>query len=173
MASPSATQATRRRQRSTRVSVSIGLIALAALVVIGAATSGSWLLTTVDSRVLASRDRAAQAQAFNQLNDQRTTEHAAQVAELTARIAEKEEALDQLEGALASSQRRAATSTRKHNAEMRRSAGLQVRLDDAEDRAGTLGLQVTELEQEVVALRAELESVTAAWHAAEHMRRHA
>ena len=194
MASPSATQVTRRRRRSTRVTVAIGLIVIAALAVAGAASSGSWLLTTaagglgvllgaaatrivhselVDSRVLASRDRADQAKAFNELNDQRTAEHVTHVAELQARIAEKEEALDQLEGALGSAQRRAATATRKHNAEVRRSADLRLRVSDAEGRAEASGLQVVELEHEVIALRAELETVTAAWHAAEHVRRHA
>ena len=34
-------------------------------------------------------------------------------------------------------------------------------------------LRVVELEQEVLALRAELDTVTAAWHAAENVRRHA
>ena len=47
MASPSATQATRRRQRSIRVTAAVGLIVLAALVVAGAAVTGSWLLVTI------------------------------------------------------------------------------------------------------------------------------
>jgi hypothetical protein len=194
MASPSVTQVTRRRQRSTRVSVAIGLIVLAALAVAGAALSGSWLLTTaagglavllgavatrivhselVDSRVVAARDRAAQAHSFNELADVRSTEHASQVTELQAQIAEKEEALDQLAGALSSAQSRAAGSLRKHNAEVRRSAGLELSMNDAESRAQASGLRVAELEHEVVALRAELDTVTAAWHAAENARRHA
>ena len=89
---------------------------------------------------------------------------------MQARLAEREQALDELELALSLSQRRAATSTRKRNAEGRRAAGLQVRLSEAEERAAIAQLRVVELEQEVLALRAELESVTAAWHAAEHQR---
>src|SRR6478735_2052596 len=168
MASPSATQVTRRRQRSIRVTTAVGLIVLAALVVAGAAVSGSWLLVTiaaglgvllgaaatrithtelVESRVSAARDRAAQAQAYN--------------------------ALSELEQALAEAQRRAATSTRKRNAEGRRAADLQVRLIEAEERAAISQLRVIEVEQEVLGLRAELEAVTAAWRAAEHRRKHA
>src|SRR3954462_15173490 len=194
MASPSATQVTRRRQRSIRVTTAVGLIVLAAPVVAGAALSGSWLLVTVaaglavalgaaaprithtelgESRVEAARDRATQAKAYNELTEARTSEHAAYVEDVQARIAERELALHELELALSLSQRRAATSTRKRNAEGRRAAGLQVRLTEAEERARSAQLRSAELEQEVVALRAELESVTAAWHNVELQRRHA
>jgi chromosome segregation ATPase len=176
------------------VTTAVGLIVLAALAVAGAALSGSWLLVTVaaglgvvlgaaatrithtelvESRVAAARDRAAQAQAYNELTDLRTSEHATYVAGIKAQIAEKEQALDELELALGHAQRRAATSTRKRNAEGRRAAGLQARLAEAEERASGAQLRASELEQEVVTLRAELEAVTAAWHAAEHQRRHA
>jgi hypothetical protein len=176
------------------VTAAVGLIVLAALVVAGAALSGSWLLVTVaaglgvllgaaatrithtelvESRVAAARDRAAQAQAYNELTDQRTSEHASYVADISTRISEKEQALVELELALSLAQRRAATSTRKRNAEGRRAAGLQAKLGEAEERAAVAQLRVVELEQEVLALRAELESVTVAWHAAEHQRRHA
>jgi len=176
------------------VTTAVGLIVLAALVVAGAALSGSWLLVTiaaglgvalgaaatrithtelVESRVEAARDRATQAKAYNELTDVRTSEHAAYVADVQTKIAEREQALDELELALSLSQRRAATSTRKRNAEGRRAAGLQVRLTETEERARTAQLRIAELEQEVVALRAELESVTAAWHNVEQQRRHA
>jgi hypothetical protein len=176
------------------VTTAVGLIVLAALVVAGAALSGSWLLVTIAaglgvvlgaaatrithtelvvSRIEAARDRAAQAAAYNELTDVRTSEHAAYVANVQARILEKEQALDELELALSLSQRRAATSTRKRNAEGRRAAGLQVRLSETEERAAIAQLRVVELEQEVLTLRAELDSVTAAWHAAENLRKHA
>jgi hypothetical protein len=176
------------------VTVAVGLIVLAALVVAGAALSGSWLLVTVaaglgvalgaaatrithtelvESRVEAARDRAAQAVAYNELTEVRTAEHATYVADVQAKISEKDQALDELELALSLSQRRAATSIRKRNAEGRRAAGLQVRLTEAEESARVAQLRIAELEQEVTALRAELESVTAAWQVAEHQRRHA
>ncbi len=176
------------------MTAAVGLILLAALVVTGAALSGSWLLVTiaaglgvalgaaatrithtelVESRVEAARDRAAQAAAYNQLTELRTAEHSSYVADVSTRLSEKEQALAELEEALSLSQRRAATSTRKRNAEGRRAAGLQVQLSGAEERAAMAQLRVVELEQEVLALRAELDTVTAAWHAAENLRRHA
>lgn len=176
------------------MTVAVGLTLLAALVVTGAALSGSWLLVTiaaglgvvlgatatrithtelVESRVTAARDRATQAHAFNELTDARSAEHASYVADARARLSGREQALDELEVALAEAQRRAATSTRKRNAEGRRAADLQVRLTEAEERAAISQLRVVELEQEVLTLRAELDSVTSAWHAAEHLRKHA
>ena len=176
------------------MTTAVGLLVLAALAVAGAALSGSWLFVTVaaglgvvlgaaatrithtelvESRVAAARDRAAQAHAYNELTDRRTSEHSAHVAGVSARIAEKEQALDELELALGHAQRRAATSTRKRNAEGRRAAGLQVQLSGAEERAAMAQLRVVELEQEVLALRAELDTVTTAWHAVEHKRKHA
>ena len=92
---------------------------------------------------------------------------------MRTQLSQKERALEELEEALSLSQRRAATSTRKRNAEGRRAAGLQVQLSGAEERAAIAQLRVVELEQEVLALRAELDTVTAAWHAAENLRKHA
>jgi chromosome segregation ATPase len=176
------------------VTVAVGLIVIAALVVAGAALSGSWLLVTiaaglgvalgaaatrithtelVESRVAAARDRAVQAQAYNQLNDERSAEHASYITEVQARLAEREQALDELEEALSLSQRRAATTIRGRNAAGRRAADLETRMTEAEERAVAAQLRVVELEQEVLGLRAELETVTAAWHAAQHQRRHA
>jgi chromosome segregation ATPase len=175
------------------VTTAVCLLVLAALVVAGAALSGSWLLVTVAaglgvalgaaatrithtelvvSRVEAARDRATQAKAYNELTEVRTSEHASYVEDVQAKIAEREQALDELELALSLSQRRAATSTRKRNAEGRRAAGLQVRLTETEERERSAQLRIAELEQEVIALRAELESVTAAWHVVDQ-RRHA
>ena len=176
------------------MTTAVGLIMLAALVVAGAALSGSWLLVTiaaglgvalgaaatrithtelVESRVAAARDRAVLAADYNVLAEVRTAEHASYVDSVRARLSEKEQALDELELALSLAQRRAATSTRKRNAEGRRAAGLQVRLTEAEERAAIAQLRVVELEQEVLGLRAELDTVTVAWHAAENLRKHA
>ena len=113
------------------------------------------------------------AQGYSHLTAQRATEHASYVSTIESRISEREDMLEQLEMALSAAQRRAATATRKKNAESRRSAGLQVQLVQAEDRATDAMVRVHELEQELVTLRAELDSVTAAWHAAESVRRHA
>jgi len=199
MSSPSVTQATRRRQRSTRVTAAVGLILLAALGVSSAAVAVasadvSWMVLAgaaalavllgavatrithselADTRRAAAADRAKLAQGYSHLTAQRATEHAAYVATIESRINEREEMLDQLEMALSAAQRRAASATRKKNAENRRAAGLQVQLVHAEDRATDAMVKVHELEQELLTLRAELDSVTAAWHAAESVRRHA
>ena len=176
------------------MTVAVGLIVIAALAVAGAALSGSWLVVTVaaglgvalgaaatrithtelvESRVAAARDRAHQAQAYNELSDERSAEHATYISEVQTRLAERERALDELEEALSLSQRRAATSIRQRNADGRRAAELEVRMTEAQERAATAQLRVVELEQEVLGLRAELHTVTAAWHAAQHQRRHA
>ena len=176
------------------MTAAVGLIVLAALVVAGAALSGSWLLVTiaaglgvalgaaatrithtelVESRIAAARDRAEQATAYNELTELRTADHASYVEGVRVQLSSKERALEELEFALSLSQRRAATSTRKRNAEGRRAAGLQVQLSGAEERAAMAQLRVVELEQEVLALRAELDTVTTAWHAAENLRKHA
>jgi hypothetical protein len=199
MSSPSVTQATRRRQRSTRVTVAVSLILLAGLAVAGsvaavASADASWILLAgaaavavllgavatrithtelADSRRAAGADRAQLAQGYSHLTEIRTTEHAAYVAMIESRIGEREHALDQLEMALQAAQRRAASATRTKNAETSRAAGLQAQLVQAEDRATDAMVRVNELEQELVTLRAELDAVTAAWHAAESVRRHA
>jgi chromosome segregation ATPase len=192
MSSPQA----RRRQRSTRLTVAVGLIVLAALAVLGAVLSGSWLLVTVaavlgvvlgasatrithtellQTRRDAARDRAVQAQAYRDLTTARNAENAEFAAAMQARMDHQEVALSELEEALTSAQKRAADATRKFNAEARRAEvaeqegrAVTVRLDEAEERAAEAVLRVAELEQEVDVLRAEI----AAWHA-EPVRRHA
>src|SRR3712207_6736722 len=137
MSSPSAPQVTRKRQRGTRVTVAVGLLVLAALEVTGAALSGSWLVVTcaaglgvllgaaatrithselADSRREAAADRATQAKSYAALSEQRIAEHSSYVADMHARLAQREQALQELEDALCSAQRRAAESTRKRNA---------------------------------------------------------
>jgi hypothetical protein len=194
MSSPSAPQVTRRRQRGTRVTVAVGLLLLAALEVTGAALSGSWLIVTcaaglgvllgaaatrithselADSRREAAADRANQAKAYAALSEQRIVEHSSYVTDMQARISEREHTLQELEVALCSAQRRAAENTRKKNAEGRRAAGLQVSLAFAEDRHREAMIRIAQLEQEVLVLRAELDSMTTAWHAADNARRSA
>jgi uncharacterized membrane-anchored protein YhcB (DUF1043 family) len=198
----SATRVTaRRRQRSTRLTVAVTLLVLAALVVTGAVLSGSWLLVTLaafagvvlgaaatrithtelaQARRDAARDRAEQAQAYRRLTEERSAEHASYVSTMAERIAERESALAELQDALGVAQRRAADATRKMNAEARRAdiaerEGERVasRLDEAERTAAEAVVLVAELEQQVDVLRAELESVTAAWRTAEAGRRRA
>ena len=190
MASPSATQATRRRQRSIRVTVAVGLIVLAALVVAGAALAAARGLLAHGRRRARrrpgrrrhpdhphragrvperGRTRPGRAGAGLLRARRRSGSPSTRRTSPThqARIDEREQALDELEMALLAAQRRAATSTRKRNAEGRRAAGLQVAARRGRGARRDAQLRVLELEQEVLALRAELDAVTAAWHAAE------
>src|SRR3954447_9387670 len=135
MASP---RSTRRRQRSTRLTVAVALLALAAVAVLGAIVSGSWLLVTlaaaagvllgaaatrithtelVTARREAARDRAEQAQAYRRLTAERTAENTAFADAMQQKLAHRELAVEELEAALTSAQHRAADATRKLNAE--------------------------------------------------------
>ena len=194
MSSPSVTQASRRRQRSTRLTVSVGLLVIAAIVVVGAILTGSWatvVLSAVlaivcgaastritytelcDTRRDAAADRAAQAKDYLILARARSTEHEVYVRGIEARIAEREECLSELEGALGSAQKRAATATRKKNSETRRAATLSLQAEESRTAATDAELLAHELEQELTVLRSELDSVTAAWRAADGLRKHA
>jgi uncharacterized membrane-anchored protein YhcB (DUF1043 family) len=193
MSSPQA----RRRQRSTRLTVAVVLIALAVLAVAGAVLSRSWSLTALaavlgvvlgaaatrithselmQARRDAARDRAQQAHAYDRLTKARTAEHARFTASMQARIDSQGTALAELEVALGSAQKRAADATRRLNAEARRAElaereGQEVstRLEEAERRASEAALRVSELELKIDALQAEV----TAWEAMPEVRRHA
>jgi chromosome segregation ATPase len=184
----------RRRQRSTRLTVAAALLAVSALVVLGAVLSGSWLLVTLaaglavalgvaatrithselmDARREAARDRAAQAQSYRDLTVARTAEQAEFAASMQGRILAHEHSIDELEVALGSAQKRAAEATRRLNGEARRAdvaeqegRALGTRLDDAEHRAAEAAVRVAKLEQELDVLRAEL----TAWQTAPAVR---
>ena len=186
----------RRRQRSVRLTIAVALTAVAALLVVGAVLSGSWLLLTLAAglgvvlgaaatrithtelmatRREAARDRAEQAQAYRDLTVARTAEHATFAATMRSRIDAQETCIHELEVALTSAQQRAVEATRKFNAEARRAElaenegrATADRLRDADERAAQAIVLVADLEQELDVLRDEL----AAWHATP-ARRHA
>jgi hypothetical protein len=118
----------RRRQRSVRVTVAVGLLSLATLAVLGslptqsplwlglASTSAivlSWAaLRIMWTEVLQSRrensaDRAAAAAAYRELFGVRAAEHAEFTAEMTERLAEAHLARRELEGLVAYQEGRA------------------------------------------------------------------
>jgi len=191
MSSPTA----RRRQRSTRLTVAVSLLTFSAVlvtvafldnvawfqaaaavssVVLGAAATRITYTELLQGRQDAARDRAAQAQAYRQLTDERTTEHAGFVTAIQSRVDRQEHALTELEGALSAAQRRAAEATLKFNAEARRAElaeqegrATTARLDEAEQRAAESLLRVAELEQELDVLRAEV----TAWQTEPHRMR--
>jgi chromosome segregation ATPase len=180
MSSPTA----RRRQRSTRLTVAVALLTTAAVlvtaaflgdaawfqafaaftsVVLGAAATRITHTELLQSRRDAARDRAEQAQAYRELTDRRTAEHAEFSAAMTSRVERQEHALTELEAALSSAQKRAAEATLKFNAEARRALKAETEgrattrlLEEAEERAAEAALRVAELEQEIDVLRAEI-----------------
>ncbi|MFT4288992.1 hypothetical protein [Nocardioides sp.] len=190
MSSPTATQATRRRQRSARVTTAVGLIALAALAVAGAVISGSWPIAVtaavlavvlggaavkithtelMASRVEAARDRAQQAQGYRLITEERVAEQAKHDAFWSERLRHHEQAVTELEAALAAAHQRAAEALRARHAESRRAdvaerdaQALAVRLEETEARAAEAIVRVHELEIELDAVKAEYVAATAA-----------
>jgi len=175
MASPSST---RRRQRSTRLTVAVALLALAAVAVVGAIVSGSWLLVTlaaaagvllgaaatkithtelVTTRRDAARDRAEQAQAYRRLTDERTAENAAFAASMQDKLAQQTAAVGELEEALTAAQQRAADATRKLNTEARRAEAAERHGRDTEERLGERLADAEERAAEAVVRVIELE----------------
>jgi hypothetical protein len=176
--------ASRRRQRSTRITVSVALVALAGVLVLGAAVVGAaWLWTTaavvalvlggaatrimhselVQTRRAAARDRARQAKEYAALTEARAAESAAFADSMRERIDEREQAISSLEEALATAQQHALEQTRKLNGEARRAdlaerdhADTRHDLDAAEGRAAEAIVRVAELEAEIDVLRTEL-----------------
>ena len=147
-------------------------------VALGAAATRITHAELAETRREAARDRAEQAQEYRRLTEVRTAENAAFVDTMQARAARQEEAVHQLEDALTAAQSRAADATRKLNQEARRadaveresrdtSERLEASLAEAEERAAEAVVRVVELEQELDVVRAELDVVTQAWHAAE------
>src|SRR5688572_15483409 len=117
MSSPTA----RRRQRSTRLTVATSLLTLAAAlvvvaflgdaawfqaaaavssVVLGAAATRITYSELLESRRDAARDRAAQAQDYRRLTEERTAEHSCFVTAIQGRVDRQEHALTELEAAL-------------------------------------------------------------------------
>ena len=180
MTSPKA----RRRQRSTRLVTAVSLLVIAAAlvtwgvldnvpgllagsavvaVVLGAAATRITHSELMESRRAAGKDRARLAREYVELDAARVAEHAESAGHLTARLADRESALHELEEALVAAQRRAAEATRKRDAETRRAdlaeaegTTLTRRLDEAEERAAEAVVRVAELESEVEVLRAEI-----------------
>ena len=176
MTSPSARPA-RRRQRSTRLLLAVGLIALAAVVVVASALTGSLALTigagavattlgaaavrityaeVIDSRRDAGRDRAEQAQAYRRLAEERSAEQALYVADTSGRITRHEATISRLEvrlGEAAAELARARADLASEQTTTRLVTSERDRLsrsrDDAEERAAMAIVRVAELEQEL------------------------
>ena len=162
------------------VSLSPMLMGGAPIVVLtlGAAATRITHSELMQTRRDAARDRARQAQEYVALDARRTAEQASLTETLTARIAERQLTIHDLEAELSNAQRRLAVAHRKMNAVARRAEAAEVRLvdegrraEEADLRAAEAIVAVAELEQEIADLKAEL----AAWEQATHqpLRKHA
>lgn len=186
MTSPSTSPAARRRQRSTRVTVAVGLLLFAAVLVVGAVATGQFalvLLSAIAALALgaastritwselaqtrrdAAADRARQAQAYRDITSRRAAENVAFAQDMRSRIAEREEVIGHLEVELGRALERAATSTLKMSAEARRAelaestvSRLTQSIEESETRAADAIVRVAELEAELDGLRSELDA---------------
>src|SRR5690606_22025917 len=141
MTSPSTRPSARRRQRSTRVTVAVALLLLAATLVLGSVATGQSSLVILSalaavvlgaasmritySELLQTRrdaaaDRALQAQAYRDITARRAAENVAFANDMRSRIVEREEIIGHLEVELGKALERAATSTLKMGTEARR-----------------------------------------------------
>jgi hypothetical protein len=175
MASPGSS---RRRQRSTRLTVAVALLALAAIAVPGAIVSGSWPLVTiaaalgvllgaaatkithselVTARREAARDRAEQAQAYRRITEERVAENAAFVDSMQDKLRFQEAVVGELEGALTAAQQRAADAARKLNAEARRADSAERLGRETQEHLERRLVEAQERSAEAVVRVAELE----------------
>lgn len=141
----------RRRQRSVRVSVAVGLLVVAALVVTGALLLGSLLASSLSalfallcgvastrivlnelaqSRREAARDRAAQARAYQRIVAQQIGARGRFATTMTGRVADRDAEIGRLAGTLGLVKRRAEAAENKVKREARRNVELQERLDE-------------------------------------------
>lgn len=173
MTSPAATSVTRRRQRSTRLTVAVALLVVATLLVVGAivahtvpllavAAIGAVLLGAAamritqselrDARRDANRDLAAQAKAYVALTTERIAEnrkhekHLADQAERDRRASAQTVA--ELEAALTAAHQRAAEALKSRTSETQRATAALAR--------------VAELERDLDVARAELDAAKVA-----------
>ena len=165
----------RRRQRSLRITVAVGLLAVATLVVAaavwtrdarleaGAAGLGvlaGWAAlrlawnTVLQSRYEHAVDRTEAARTYRQLFADRSVEHREFVRTLDHRLTERERLVEELGNALVDTQTRAAVA----ETAVKRS---QRRLADAEGRIVTLEDYLARSQAETRAVRTELTEVRA------------
>lgn len=173
--------------------VAASLLVLAALAVVGTAVTGSWLLITIAagvavalgaaatrithselmaSRKEAARDRAAQAKAYADLAEVRTTENVEFAADMTGKVAKRDATISRLEkrlgdaaAELAEARQELADAHDQALEAQRTHERLAARLADADERAGQAVVRVAELEAELDVLTAEVHALEGQAHA--------
>lgn len=186
MASP-----TRRRPRGPRVTVAVLLLLTAFAIVSASAiiavalTTGSLLITicaavvsvllgivatrltyneVAEERFVSAQDRAQQARSFQQVLDRHDEDHRQELATLSGRIVERDDAVAQLEVAVVESQHRAACAHRDLRRETSRADAAEARVRTLNERVAGLAGELTaaqvkssELEQELEILEAQFQ----------------
>jgi hypothetical protein len=136
----------RRRQRSVRVTVAVALLGLATLVVVLALPTQSplWLSFSsvfallcgatasrivyselLQSRKEAAADRAAQAQAYRTMFQERAAEHAEFTTTMTERLAARDKSIEELESTIVLAEARAIEAETRLKREARRANDAQ------------------------------------------------
>lgn len=166
----------RRRQRSVRLTVAVGLLSAATAAVLATLPTQSPVLLSVSAvaalvlawaavrimwtEVLQSRrehaaDRAATASAYRSLFSERAAEHAEFTTAMTERLAESNLSVRELQGELVQAQRQAAEA-------LLRAESSEQTLEQARDRVGQLERSIEMLRSERAAEEAE---ALASWEA--------
>ncbi len=180
---------TRRRKRSTRLSLAALLLVIAAAFVavalsvaapalVGAAAVAAVVLGAIATRMTysellaarraAAQDRAVQARSFAVLTHERLVENGRFIEGMNAALAQREESLTQLEAALCAAQHRVVEALQAARSEGDRADRAEEegqvyarRLEESDARAAEAHLRVAELMQERETLRLELEAARA------------
>ncbi len=184
---PVGTTTSRRRQRSVRVSVAVGLLSVATLVVLGAVTSRSpaWLTAAsllalacgwvaarmiytelVQSRRDNATDRAAQAQAYRSVFAERSLEHAEFTSAMVDRVVTRDRRIAELTSLTLDAERLVAEAETRVQRECRRANEADTRADEADTRADGADTLVAELRgriEELEIRRAEPFDQLASW----------
>jgi len=164
---PVGTTTSRRRQRSVRVSVAVGLLSVATLVVLGAVTSRSpaWLTAAsllalacgwaaarmvytelVQSRRDNATDRAAQAQAYRSVFAERSLEHAEFTSAMVDRVVTRDRKIAELTSLTLDAELLVAEAETRVQRECRRANEADTRADEADTLVAELRGRIEELE---------------------------
>lgn len=156
--------ANRRRQRSVRVTVAVGLLALATIAVLAALPTRSfgWLAAAAilalicawaaariihnelaQSRRENAADRAGQAAAYRGLFAERAEEHAAFASAMTDKLLRSDREVGQLSETLVEAEGRAAEAERRVRREAQRSQELATKVSQLEAELDRADEQVT------------------------------
>lgn len=169
--------ASRRRQRSVRVTVAVALLSLATVAVVAALPTQSPLLLSLSSvlalgcgwaaarivytelaqsRREAATDRAAQAQAYKSMFSLRAEEHAEFTTSMTDRLASRDKDVEDLEATIVLAEQRAIEAESRVKREARRANEAQEKISELQERFSELEARAAEENDELASWGADL-----------------